>query len=401
MEEQQNNVNEPNQGFEKILDEKKTGNKSGIAIAVIVLLILSGLCIYYFFFRNKEMSAKEFYEHAINKTVEIFNENLKENNTIAVGNFALDIELNSTDDFMKLLNDIDLSIDYQIDLNEKLMLLDLDTKYKKTDLLGASVYLMNDKAYLYSKDLLDKYLLVEDANLEFTTPDNESTKVIINSIATAMKDSFKDTYFVKLEEDKLTNYQMLLEKEGLETFFKDLFAKLEADDEFLEAYAKYAGIEKSEVVETLKDNKEINAEEGKLQINAYVNSKMEVEEIKLIVEDYEEKAELTLKNITEEKFDYEIVYDNTKLDGAIEYSEKDGNYNYTIVVNYKDDEQKFKFTLTGSTKDAITVNKPTVSGAINIEDLTEEDQMQLIQAVYGNSALMEIIELFSSSALIA
>lgn len=220
-----------------------------IIIAVVLLAILSVLYVIFF------TGPKKVFDKAISKSFDYLRENIVTSMTYDTvsGKGSLSYEITATDPSMKavidMFNGIAFDYEYAVDYQNKLMNFDLHSTYNSDNLIDASIYGENDKAYILLKDVYAKYISsdVEGYDNLFNTNDNKNElKTILNSTERALTKALTKNDFVKSEETikidgkdvKVTKNALVLTNSNLTRISKSILTTLKDDADFISAVNK-------------------------------------------------------------------------------------------------------------------------------------------------------------------
>lgn len=397
-----------------VIEEKEriSENKKNLLIigSIILLLIVLGLGCYFVFKKTTSDSKKIFevsldtiYENAIKTLNETAKDKFASNLTI---NMNLSSNDKNTNDFLKILKDLELGYTYEVDTTKKEFNLELMSNYKNEDLLSLSVTAKDNKnAYVYLNNLYDKYIMVPFENE--TEIDNmfnnlaelkkfiDNYKIILEKLKVALNKSLKSEYFksenttIKLngEDTNVTKHTLILDEKNLEEIDKSLFNELNNDDEFIKALAIISGTDEKEMKKDFNDsiNEKINLENGPINISIYTKN---VEFIALDITDNVNTLSLIKENET--SFQYKIDNLNLNLEGTFEITKNDNNYNLKIYIDSS--ELKGTISLNIAISEEIKIPDIDYKKVINVENLTEDDQRKILNNIENNKVLQELTE---------
>ena len=170
------------------------------------------------------------------------------------------------------------------------------------------------------EELYDKYIKMEleEYDSVFERIDEKNTKIVINSIRKALKDSLKDEYFTKttdtVNNEKVDKTTLVLNKTNCENIKKDFINALLADEEFLNSASTLSEQEVSEIKNSLTDTLEEKLDESyePIDISIYTNN---TEFVKFEIIDANNNITV-VKN--EENYDYEVkLEDEEPIKGTV------------------------------------------------------------------------------------
>lgn len=184
--------------------QKKEDSKVGVLIAILFILLIAliGVIAVKILLGNQNQ-----FKTLISNTFNYLENNIKDYSQ-TTGTFSLKVNGTSTDndtnEKLNILSKIDIEGNYGVDLESKLVSLELKTNYDKEKLLNMNIYTQNGSGYIYLEDLYDKYIKtdIENYNDLFNNIDRAHYKTVLKSLNNAITDSLKDDYF-KISKETL------------------------------------------------------------------------------------------------------------------------------------------------------------------------------------------------------
>ncbi len=392
--------------------EKK--KKKGPIVLIIVLLILAILGGLGYVFKDQIMgflpfgnaTPKQIFENAIDRIdpKSMLNTNFK----TETGTFKLLLEPSSDVDYKNM----ELSGKYYFDKDAEYIKMALTAKYGD-DSLDGNVYLINDNAYIYVKDLLDKYMTMPLEGLWDISSSADSEidleKLDISGIAERvlanLKSSLKDEYFTQTKEGNLTKSTFTLAGINQLKFEKDLYTNNKNDSVLISLLEK-AGLDKEDIIDDFDDS--IEALEEAIEdyddsyaaafksssISIYTTSPKNINKIELKSSLYT----ITIDNIIKGGFDYKFTVlsseDSQDITGKVTYTLSQTEPSYKITINVP----AGKITVETSAKynDSFEKDEIDKTKVVNINELDEMDQLFLQLNMMNNKFITSIMEDFSS-----
>jgi len=362
-----------------------------------VLLIIAGIITCYFtIYTNPKM----IYKKAINEitdTIFDVSDNLEDKESLTL---KLDADLkleNGMDlsEISKLINDVDLTLNVQIDKTNKEAVLKLNSNYEKEKLLNVELYTntKDKKAYLYVKDYLDKYLEfdVEDYTAFFESIEDKEVDPKAHKTA---KKIFKNELYALLQKEYLgkeskglTNtYTYKIEYAKLLTILNQARNNLKVNEEFLNCF------EDRNVIIEMLDNLDFELEgaEGNVEIKITTSG--------------------LIQKVTGASLKYELDGESIELKTSV--GEDTINIDFIsngeteITINCKDENDNIvteikviglgslKLITSADSEILSSIDKINTSKVVKIEELTEEDLNKVVTKLQ-DSKLYEFIEMFT------
>lgn len=353
-----------------------------IVASILAIAIIAGL-VYFLVIRGK--GAKEFYESLLTDYSSAI-EKQASNNDKASGTMNLSFETTGNDETMKLLNDIELAINYGVNNKDGEMVFNLDSTYQNKELLKGTFVLKEDKAYFNIDGVTDNYLYTELEGLNLNNNQSENAIKMLNGIVDATKGALKEEYFSEEKEDGMKTYILSLNNEQFQSFITDVVNSLKNNAEFINSVKNIYSLDDKEVTELL-DELVSDAKKGTtdIKVTSYVKGdKANKVIIAMNVDD--EKGEIVLSNITDESLDFKVSGEDEITGNIIIKEEKDKNI---FDINIKVAEMTVKLSTTSEFGKQIEV--PDLSKSKNANNMSEEDMMKLYTKILENEGLVSLM----------
>lgn len=386
-----------------------------IAIAIVLL----GMVGFYYF--KKTNDPKEVYMSLFEDFNEFYNEiidkGMKNLNSPRKGNASFVINVTDKGKILngydKLLNKLDLNVNYEIDYKNKVFNSNYVVNYDKEllgnislsankDILYGKINNSNDKAYKMSIDEKiwnDEYI--------------KSLNNIYNELYNSLVSSLDESYFTKEKvvlnvngkDEKVNKLSLNINKDNSAKLLGNIKSYLGKSDTFIEAISFYSDMSKEEVIKEINN---INVdEEFELKVDLYKKDYSDnIIKVDILSNEY------NIGLILNDEDEYDIYNDNKKigtvsiLKDSIKYSiqYEDNDYKFSINGEIKDDyvlincsgnvsNQKFTFSIKyDNDKLNISVDMPNVL-IIEINGTLKEEVAKEIKPVtYNNAVLVESLD---------
>lgn len=381
--------------------EIRNANRGSIAPVVVVIFVIIALLGLAFFGGKYYLASKNNIKIFMNDYFSKLEGNIGKNNTIS-GNFSINIkgDTNSKEgNIYKILNNLDLSIDYGIDVKEKITNIDVDTNYYSDKLLNINTYIENNNIYLYSNDLYNKYIKVKNNNNSDSTKDNitnEDYKVIINSISTATLESLKEEYFTKtwtkLDGKNVNKVELLLDNNRIKAINESIINNLKSNNNFIDSFGKLIDKKTMEVKELLdKELEEVNNNEyNDIKISLYTKLTKFVR-LEIISDENKIIVKSSDKNI-----DFEVIDNDNTYNGTIKIDSNNNGTSYNINIK---DNNNLEIKINSTIKYNADVEKKDTTNSILLEDITDKEYQEIINKISDNKAFKKISEDINNSNL--
>lgn len=375
----------------KLKKVKKNNTKTGALVVILIILILALIGV---------ITIKVIYDSQNQFKVLVTNtfgylENNIQNYSKSTGTFSLKLNVSSSDkdvnELLKVFDKFDLEGEYGVDFDNRLMFLDLKSKYDNDKLINCNLYIEDRMSYTYLEDIYDKHIksdLGETKDL-FNKTNINDYKVILNSVYNAVTIALKDDYFetsrVTMDGKKLTKTVLNINAKNYETINKDILNTLLGDSNFLKSAANLTNRTEAEIKENIQYGLDTKFSGNDSTITLYTNN---YKFYKLECKSKDSLIEITKEG--EDTYNYNIVsgsstttnYETSSSDnisGTVKISKENNN---KVVSFSLTDENGFsyKMTLKTSVQYGKDVSKRNIESSINKEDLTDED----ISNIYSN-----------------
>ena len=381
--------------------ELKSANRGSIAPVVVVIFVIIALLGLAFFGGKYYLASRNNIKIFMNNYFNELEDNIGKNNSTS-GSLSLNVNGDTTDKeekIIKILNNLDFSMNYGIDTKENITNIDISTNYYGDKLININTYIEDNNIYLSSSDLYSKYIKIENKkedNSEKKSMTNDDYKVIINSISTAVSESLKEEYFtknwVKLDGKSVNKVELLLNNNNIKIINENIINNLKNNNNFIDSFGKLIGKKTMEVKELLdKEIKEVNSNEySDIKISLYTKI---TKFVKLEITSGEDK--IVVKS-NDKGYSFEIVdsEDNNTYNGTIEINNNSDSTTYNVNVKDSNNlEIKINNTINKTTK----IEKKDVSNSILLEDITEKEYEDIINKISNNKAFNKIYEDISNS----
>ncbi len=367
--------------------KKKKGH--GFLIFVLIILVL-GLCAgaaWYFFLKDKfvKQTPKEVYVKVLNSmNTDV---SLLDDFKTSSGNISLSVSPKNS-----AFKKFDLNIISTIDRDANYLQYGIDARYNGESALAGDVFYTNNKLYLKADSLYSNLLEIDSSDfvLDFddfgASTNNGNTKVIIDSIISAIKDSFKDEYFTQTVEDNVTINKFTLTNDSYVTFMTDFLNNLKANNAYVKEIANINDSSEEEVRNNL-DNEISNLEGKNIEISVYTGSSKSVSKIVMDLKD--DNAIITVDNIIDNGFNYSISVGGTAISGKVAINLNGQTQTVKITIDSND----LTVTLDASFESNVTVTKAEINEekVTKVSELTDYDKGMIQINLMSNEALLNLI----------
>lgn len=377
--------------------EKKKVNRGNVAPVVVVILVIIALGALLFFGGRYYLSSRNNIKILVDNYFNYLEENIVNTNSES-GSLKFNVKGDTNGDngkVFKILNNLDFTINYDIDYKNDIVNLDLNTNYYGDKLIDINTYIENNTLYFYSGDLYNKYIeykIDKDGNGEKVT--KEDIKTLVNGIKNAISESLKDEYFTKSNEKvdgkMLNKVELNLNKSNTKSIYEDIINCLLRNDSFIDSAAKLMGKNRDEIKELFNDelNNIKDDEYTDTTISLYTKfTKFVMLEIK------DDNDKLTIKK-EDNIYSYKLE-GSESYNGTIEVNSSDENYN--IIIK---DNNNLEIEINGSFNKNTEVDKKDVSNSVMADEMTENEMEEIFDKVSKNKAFKRIYEDINNNNLL-
>lgn len=347
-----------------------------VVIAVIAFVLLN------------RIDPKKYYLYSFSNMKNYLIKNTDAYSKDFTGDFDLKMKTTSTDSYKKLFADTEVSENYGYSSLNKQNLLNLDSKYQNAELISANVFLANKKIYYKSTGLLNNYYYsaMDKYDDLFNNANADNNKNIINGIMDGINSSLKDSYFDVTKENNEKVVELKISGDNYKQFITDLFNNLKNNADFMKSYASLSGMSNSEIISDFDSTLTEITNDNELNIKTYLlNNK--IDKITLALK--QDINEINLEyNKNTNLINYNINSNDLKADGNLTITSTDTGSSLNLVVNY----DGMSYTLTTNVKYNQTFTAPIISGAQDINDITEDDSETLLSGLYNNQTLLKFVQ---------
>lgn len=375
-------------GSEPTIEQNNVKNKKGHGFLIFVLIIvILGLCAgaaWYFFLKDKfvKQNPKEVYVKVLNSmNTDV---SLLDDFKTSSGNISLSVNPKNN-----AIKKFDLNIISTIDKDANYFQFGLDTRYNDESALAGDIFYTNNKLYIKADELYSNLLEVDSSDLTFnfnTSANTSNSKVIIDSIISAVKDAFKDEYFTQNVEDNVTINKLTLTNDSYVTFMTDILNNLKANNNYVKEIANINSFSEDEVKRDLDD--QISELEGKnIEISVYTGSSKSVS--KVVMDFKDDKTVITIDNIIDNGFNYNINVDGSVVSGKVAINLSGQTQTVKITI----DTTILTITLDASFEKNATVTKAEIieENVTKISELTDYDKGMIQINLMSNEALLNLM----------
>lgn len=407
----------------------KTKSKKGlvgIIIAIILLLAIVGGAAYYFMVYSKPENV---FKRVVGKSVQSYESSIEESEYKTIktriglnAKITPDEEDEETKEIVELINALDVALDVQMDYDQKQLLTKIESKYENENLLNLDLYVdVKDKeAYMYLKDMFDKYIETEmdDESYEtleelfentYTKDQQASLKKAYGIIGTEFEKAIKTEYCssekqeitINGKTEKATKNTISMTYNQLCDEFITIFTNLKDNKEFIDCFEDSEEVTESleNAIEALEDEKDEKYNNTNIKISIYTTGILQnIVKVDFVVENEKQTATIEVNAKDKENYEFIISSGEEKITGNVNIKEQDeNNAKLKIEVNVPEFgkvEVNFDITceLNGKMEEVDTSN------SIAPDEITQSDT-ETITKNLQKSKLYELINKYSNGAI--
>ena len=193
-------------------NETKNNDKLIITIGtiiIVIILIIMSLVIYI------NMNPSKIFIKGMNEIKETYFDFVEKEIEDSKTTFALKTNLKSSDkdinELFQFINKFYIENSIYQNISDKIIHYDLLGKYNNENILSASAFIYKDELYGYSKEIYDKYVMLDYVDMdvfdEYKEIQNELKKYneIIEMVYEELSNSLKNEYFITQERTLKNN----------------------------------------------------------------------------------------------------------------------------------------------------------------------------------------------------
>ena len=294
---------------------------------------------------------------------------------------------------------MNITMDMKADANEKRMQLNLSSTYNQKDLLNATFNVIQNVGYINLDSLYDKTLstpVEAESFFELFSKGNDVATILENG-KNALEVSLKDEYFTKEKETltikdkevKANKSTLVLNEENTKKILKSIISELN-NDSSLSALANVTETDKEEIKDALEEYIS-QCEEIKIEDPVYISIYtygVKNEFAGIVIKDSIDT--ISILKTEDDTYTYNINVDETTYTGTITYQENKNTIDCSITLDIEGIRGTIHFKTTSY--DSISMDEIDVNNTISIEELSETDQMTILENLQKQEGLVELIE---------
>jgi len=370
--------------IDKIVNKKnKNTDKKPIIITLILTLLIAIAGIYMYFSNNP----KTIFIKAIDKTFITLEKNTKPQYEKTKGELTINLDANQDKEKVNIFK---IDMDYGIDTKNNLFNADMKLTSENNELLGMTIYSESNKTYLYSENILNKFI-----ELDINLGNKDETKIILNSLNKAIRKSIENEKFTGSKTQIDVNGKMTktykssftLDQNNIETVLNNIKDTLNQDEKYIDAISKLESKTKEEakqeITNKINEAKNNLANTESITFNIFTKGaawefvKLEISEII-----NNETNIYSITNIDDNNYQYAISnkQTNQNITGNIEYKTEKNNLYLKLDMN-TEKKQSLTLTLNNKYQKAKKIELIDTNNVVKLSELSDEEKLNIISKI--------------------
>lgn len=427
---QQNEANQEASKFNvsKKQPIKKKRKKGPIVfLLILIVAIVAALGYYFLYYSTPEQVIKRTISSSMNSYK---NDTKNTNYNTSKTNVSIDANITANTDYIDkdvidLINKTEISFDVQSSKEDKQLIVNLESNYGKDPLINMQMFsdAKNEKTYIYLKDLLNKYIEIDEDNTYYEglielfeaqnglESENDKAQKASNIVEKEILGIIKSEYCSSQKVDINVNNEKVnatknTVKMNMAQFKKELsqiFNNLKNNQEYLNCFESSENI--GGMLEEAIDSIDEIEEESSFTLEFSIYTKGFLQEpVKYEVKFYEQTSmqsiAISATEIGENEYYYEITMNDMLpiISGKMKIEERNDNEGTVKFMLNIQEIGTFELKIDYSEKYDEQIDKVDVKNSVKSDNLTLIDQINLANNLQ-NSKLFELIEDFSGTSL--
>ena len=381
---------------------------------LLALIIIGGIGVGgYFLYQEKFNNPKSIVRKILEESNNNLNElliNEKDNSKYKVnGLVKVDVNLGKEDaKIASILKDINFQFSGEVDPNESIANIDINTKYKNEKLIDLKTYFENNITYILLDGIYDKYLKIENENNNEENIENikinvNDIQVLIKSLGSAFKEEitkydFNQEKIVITIDGKdvstLNNY-LILKDNDVNKLINNIFQTMGNNSDALKAINSLTGVDGKQFLNALSSEIASASFVGTYRINFYTDNGLFNKKLISIRQEMTQYNMTTSYNIDRIEDGFIFSTNSMGLTYSIKIKKNSSNFNLNINLNMLETYANIDISMNYEKINEIT--KPDISKSKKIDDLTETEKKQIEDAFKNNDALKNLFSKIQDS----
>jgi len=390
--------------MEEEFNKKSSKNILKILIPIVILVILIGAGLAYYFISN---TPKNIFAKAVDGVFDSIKqeeyETLKSNVEV-----SMNIESDNSDikSVGQIISNVKLKSNQEIDLNNKIVNEAIAISYSGEELLNLECIIEEETAYVFLQDLFSKYIEIplDEIGLEediFTTMQktkNITDKAVLSEVNKIIKAELKDKTYKQEKEEllidgetvKTTKSTLILTSKEANEMIVSILNNIKENDRIMTIFEdKEEAIDLiEELIEGIEDSyTELSETVAEISIYTKGILNKEVVRVELNVTDDEQEAGLYITKISEDNYLFVATFDEEELFNVNILEEKEDRNSGKITIKFDLSNLiqgtgineivaviKAKYNVEYDTK----IEIPEFTDSVELEKMTEQDANEIM-----------------------
>ena len=363
----------------------------GISVAVIVLLIAVVSYVIYSV-KKPALVYKSIIKQSFEKLSGVMVTSVEKNNITLKTDFSVDLKmLQFNDTMVDTINKTSFILNYQMDKNDKKMLLKLDANTDSENLMNLELLLdgNKEKIYAYAKEYYDKYVSIDVSQYEIMEDLFEMTDIMFEQqldyeeLQKVLTEEFSSLIGNK-DCHKVDEYYVFeITEVELNKRIKEMFNSLMNDEEFLSNFEDSDYV-KSSLKEFLDGMNMMESTSNKITISTSLDGN-QLDEI--------------IINFGSYAIDFDFEENSTEFEIYLENVKFLSGYINTVVTNNLTKVEfsvdlsmiaKIKLNLEVESSDVVNIPVLDEANVKKYEDLTQEELDEIMEKFEGSSIVGDL-----------
>ncbi len=367
-------------------ENRKVKNTGSIKIFLIVIGIAILFVLGYFCFYVKAPDV--IFKEKINNLYSLFiNENNNEDTYSIDYSYKLNLESDNEyyKEIFKLINDMTFNLNVEADNINKIVNMNIKTKYQEKDFLDIDLNVADKKTYIYLNNIYDKYINISSEEINTVTTSID-TKTFISEMKNAFFDALKEEYFTKEKakikvnnkELSVTKNILTIDKSNKNAIISDIKDYINNSEKLESVIPKVFNMNKNDFINSIEETVSDEA----VTITVYTGIINEFVGISI-------ESNIKIDAVIDNNICYfTLTNGETIYNATLEYEKESDKQNITISTEI--DSVKIKVIMCFKEKYNVKVDQKIPVNTISIEDLTDEDVNTIINKFMENEQIKEI-----------
>lgn len=324
------------------------------------------------------------------------------NGLIKLGIESKDKSNTDLNDLFDIITNLQIGINGQIDNKNNINNINISSKYKDDKLIDAKIYTENNKMYVKSEQLYNKFIYldeIEDLTNKFKdevqiSDINELMKSLVNAITKNLDstklETGKENITVDNKNIDANKYKITLKGKEINDFIANILTSLKNDQKFTNVIKKVDKDALNTIDDMIKEVKEQEENQNTTyEISFYTKNDALNENLISIRQTINVENKNIYVNI--DLHDENTYLINMKMDD-VDLSIKlvANNKIFNFDLNTEVEGIKINLSMNFNYEEISAITKEDISNSVKMDELTEEDSMTINQNIEKNATLQKV-----------